>query len=157
VAQPAEVATVPLPPAAVAPDAGHPEPALLSVRAVPYCRPLLLDEVSLQPPYASIATTPGRHHLRCVHPDATRELSVSLSPGRNPEVVVRVFADAWVDASALTGQLFVDGHACGARCRAPVGAVALELRAGDRVLEQEPLFDLPPGNCRLAATPLRCQ
>ena len=140
-----------------APTPAPPPPALarVTVRAIPYCRPLELDGKALSPPYA-ISTTPGAHKLRCVHPARTRELPLELVSGANPEIVVRVFDDARIDASALAGELFVDGKRCAGSCAAPVGAIALELRKGAQVLESKPMFDLPPGTCRLAAGPLRC-
>ena len=152
--------------AAITPDAGviiepapvppaPPAPAHVTVRVIPYCRPLELDGKPLSPPYA-ITTAPGKHTLRCVHPARTRELPLELASGANPEVVVRVFDDATIDASALAGELYVDGKRCTGRCAAPVGAVTIELRNGAQVLEQKPMFDLPPGICRLAAGPLRC-
>jgi hypothetical protein len=138
-----------------APPPAPAAPARVTVRAIPYCRPLELDGKPLAPPYA-LVSTPGKHQLRCVHPARTRELAVELGSGGNPEIIVRVFDDATIDASALAGELFVDGKRCSGHCRAAVGAIALELRAEGRVVEQKPLFDLPPGTCRLAASPLRC-
>jgi serine/threonine-protein kinase len=144
---------------AMAPDAAPadaaPARARLTVRAIPYCRPLLVDGREQPPPFVA-DLAPGHHELRCVHPERTRTQTVTLVAGANPEVVLRVFDDVLLDASEVEGELWVDGRRCGARCRAPVGAVHLELRQGGRAVEQNPLVDVPPSGCRVRAAPLRC-